>query len=429
MQKSPVIITLFGVTGDLSQKKLLPALFDLFSQNDFNRPFMLIGYGRRQWQQEQFITFVRESLQSNHDVSLNYDSFLDHVYYQEGSFDHVSGFNHLAKKITDLEAGFGSPALRLYYLATAPEFFEPLTHYLKEAELHQSPDSELPRLIIEKPFGTNLASAKDLNSALQAVFNEEQIYRIDHYLGKPIVQELPTIPQLNPLVQKNWTNDAIDHIQITLAESVGIGSRGAYYDATGALRDMIQNHGLALLAQLLADSSRQIIIESLTVNDYVLGQYDGYTAEANVAPKSFTDTFAAIKLTLNTDLWHNLPIYIRAGKKLKQKASTIAIKFKSSFLPPTDTLMISIEPKADIQPKMLELARLRAINPYANLLADSINSRRTFFIGDKEVEASWQALDPIIKQLNKQPPQTYQPGTWGPESSSSLIEKDNRKWL
>ncbi len=454
-----VILTIFGITGDLSQKKLIPALYNLFSLGHIEN-FHLIGFGRRQLTEEDFTHLITQSLDQAGARQEKRQDFIKQSRYFQGNFDDPVSFTRLAETITSLEEN-QPPSLRLFYYATSPDFFGQLSHNLKSTGLTQS-HAIKPRVIIEKPFGHDLVSAQTLNHSLLDCFDEDQIYRIDHYLGKDAVQNVLAFRFANSLFTPMWNKDHIDHIQLTLAETVGIEGRGEYYDQTGTMRDMVQNHALQLLAQITMREpaqwnaealrhARQAVVSEYKVEKFIVGQYEGYHQDPEIKPDSPTETFAAVKLTIDNPLWHNVPIYIRTGKRLAEKKTTIAIQFKdspqplfSSSQPNIVTFQFQPNPSIDLyvnlksadkkfslqfQPITLcEIERTLPLGDYERLILDCIMGDQMFFVRSDEVEAAWRFMTPILDGL-PQSPESYQIGSWGPATAQSFIEQDGYHWL
>lgn len=399
MQPAPFIATFFGITGDLSQHKLIPALYELFCREELPAKFTLIGYGRREFTAESFCDFITAALPNSKRAA----DFGAHWQYVRGSFADAADFTHLAETIATLDP---SDTLNHYfYLAVAPEYYVPLTTLLNGANLF-SLQKLNAYLLIEKPYGTDESTATSLTQHLDRMLPEATIFRVDHFLAKQPVRDLPALP----------APGTIDHIQISLTEEIGIGNRGAYYDATGVIRDMIQNHGLMLLALLLNRASRHAVLQSLTVTDTITGQYEGYLEESHVVPDSQTETFAAIKLTSSLPEWRDVPIYIRTGKHLAQKITEVAIMLKDT----TEPVRMSLLP-SDTATEMR--------SDYANVFFDAFTKQHTFFISDAEIIAAWNVIDPIMATLHSKKPTIYPIGSWGPPESDDLLRRDSRMWL
>lgn len=429
---SPFALVIFGITGNLAQSKLLPAIDDLKKNGLLPPSFTIIGVGRKK------IT---------------------------GDFDYIQGDlndSALYEKIKHKTSGMN----KLFYLATYPELYGTIFRELKKADLHHQRTHSV-RLIIEKPFGSNLATSKRLNTLLLSYFNEDQIYRIDHYLGKETLQNILTFRFGNSIFEHLMNYIHIDHIQITSAEDFGILERGGYYDAVGAIRDTGQNHLLQMLALATMDPPKRFTNEDITrerINilshlvplptTLVLGQYNGYKEEGNVSPLSNTETFFAFKTHIKTKRFKDVPIYIRGGKKLKRTVSEVVIVFKEPRFSinkdikgeEPNALIYRIQPNEGIIVKMLvkspghfhtveptymqfcyrQLGKTIP-SPYERLLYDAIEGDQTFFNDAPEIEAQWKFVDSL--DAHKLPVHSYKPGTWGPKEADEMIQEDGREWV
>jgi glucose-6-phosphate 1-dehydrogenase len=374
------------VTGDLSQSKLIPALYELFCASDLPEEFTLIGYGRREFSAADFAAFIANTL-PNHERAAD---FCAHWRYVHGAFDNQADFARLADTLNKIDPDNAQP--HLFYLAVAPEFYQSLTTFLNESSLLSAKKLN-SYLLIEKPFGSDGSSADALTKHLHEIMTEEQIYRMDHFLGKQAVRDILTFRA----AQAEWQPT---QIMVTVTEDSGIGNRGAYYDAAGVLRDMVQNHCLMLLALITMplDGNRSDTIAGFTVDTAILGQYDGYRSEANVSPDSQTPTFAA--LTLHDDAHKAIII---TGKKLRQKLTQIRV-----------SLANGTEHVFAIQPSDKKEER----GDYATLFLDALHRNRTFFVTAEDVHAQWSVIDPVIAK--NQPPISYSPGSDGPNLSPLL---------
>lgn len=426
-------LVIFGITGNLAQKKLLPAVTDLKKRGLLPKDFRIIGIGRKEIQ---------------------------------GSFDYIQGdlTDHTVyEQIKHKTAGMN----KLFYLATYPELYETVFQNLKNADLHHQKTHQV-RLIIEKPFGNDLSSAKKLNELLLKFFTEDQIFRIDHYLGKETLQNILTFRFGNSIFEKLLNKDHIDHIQITSAETIGIEGRGGYYDSVGALKDVGQNHLLQMLALATMEApkrftntditnSRMTILQELTPlpDSLVLGQYDDYKSEESVAENSETDTFFAFKTMIDNERFKDVPIYIRAGKNLRKHVSEISIVFKDLPLSikqdlhgeEPNVLIFRIQPDEGIVFKMLVKSpgHIQTVEPtfmefrytqlnktipsaYERLLYDAMQGDQTFFNDAPEIEAQWKFIDSLVISARTKN-YIYRQGSWGPKEADDLIEKDGRKWI
>ena len=490
--KESTVLVIFGSMGDLAWRKLAPALYNLSLSQFLPEKFAVIGVDLKAGSLEDFRQRIKEGIATFCDCGQiddgKWDQFARHFYYIQGDFTAQATYANLSKQIKTCEENFGGPANSIFYLATPPSVMEAIVQGLGAAQLAQ--DKLRARIVVEKPFGHDLASAVSLNGALTAVFDESQIYRIDHYLGKETVQNILAFRFANALFEPIWNRRYIDHIQITVAEEVGVEHRGAYYDHAGALRDMVQNHLMQILCLIAmepmvsfsADEIRNKKVDVLRairpikeeeVHLYaVRGQYGpgwiqgekvpAYRAEQGVSPGSNAETFAALKLFVDNWRWQDVPFYLRTGKRLAAKVSEIVIHFRpvphQSF-PKTaiqawesNRLIIRIQPREGIvlgfqakQPgpnlqlspvnmhfSYLETFKSRSPEAYETLLADVMAGDATLFMRADQVEASWSVLTPILKVWGDSTPTdfpNYQSGSWGPETAEALIAQDGRSWL
>lgn len=489
---NPIIITIFGGTGDLTWRKLIPALYNLFLDDWLPEHFKVICTGRIEMSNVAFIKKLKDGVdkfsRSGKAKKIEWSAFSKTIEYVKADFMQVALYKDLKKRITIFEKATKEPANKIYYLAVPPQFFESIAKRIGEAGL--SADKACARLVIEKPFGTDLDSAKSLNKSLLQIFDENQLFRIDHYLGKETVQNILAFRFANALFEPVWNRNFIDHIQITVAENIGVEGRGNYYEHSGALRDMIQNHLLQLLCLIAmeppvsfnADEVRNRKVDVLhairkikkeDVHTYaVRGQYDegwiegkkvkGYRQEKDVARDSQTETFVAIKFFIDNWRWNNIPFYIRSGKRMHESISVITIQFKpvphQSF---PDEATDNWQPNRivlNIQPDMGIRIRFQAkrpglqmqLNPvdmlfdysdtytsgtpeaYETLLLDIIQGDATLFMRADQVEAAWEILTPILDIWKANPSvnfPNYASGLQGPETAEALIAKDGNNWV
>ena len=479
----PFDYVVFGATGDLSKRKLIPALYYRFKAGQFDTNSHIIGVSRSNWDDKKMQEVARQSV----------EKYVDPAYHDKGIIDRfVTCFSYVANDVMDKKGWKeisdklrdDKDVVRAFYLAVAPKLFAPICQYLKGMSYCRPHD----RVVVEKPLGHDLASSIEINDAIASAFHEDQIYRIDHYLGKETVQNLLALRFANAMFEPIWNSAHVDHVQITVAESVGAGTRG-YYDESGALRDMIQNHILQLLclvameppasdhANALRDEKLKVLRslkpisgETLTKNS-VRGQYRGVrSGEVEVAsyqdelPEekkgSHTETFVALKAEIENWRWAGVPFYIRTGKRLATRISEIVIQFRdvphSIFspdggAPQANKLVIRLQPDEGVKLFMMIKdpgpggMRLREVNlnlsfaetfdertpeAYERLLLDVIRGNQTLFMRRDELEAAWKWVDPIRQAWDRMEdaPHLYTAGTWGPSSSIGLIERDDRTW-
>ena len=477
---------LFGATGDLAKRKIYPALYNLYIDQKLPESFAVVGLGRREFSDEVFQASVEKSIrdfsrrESNDDVILN--SFLQAFRYCSLDIGHTEDYVKLLHLIEEQEKGMGSSPNRMFYLSVGPEFFEPIAANIKESGLGTTKGWK--RLLIEKPFGHDLQSAQHLNQQLSDSFEENEIYRIDHYLGKPMIQKLEILQQTNPVLQALWSNRYISNVQITASETVGVEERAGYYDHVGAIRDMFQNHMLQILMMLtlhLPQNStpevvrfkKKTIMESLeplykenVKSNVIRGQYSagsiagspvvGYTSEAGIPATSMNDTFVAARLEIDDSFWRGVPFYIRTGKRMNEKFTRIIIEFKEALQQSTtatennqvaNLLIFEISPNEGItfqlnsrDPKNKE--QFIPINidfhsssddvpeAYENLIHDAFHGDATFFAHWDEVELSWKWVQPILNAFeeNLVPLTFYAAGSNGPAESDELLARDGNHW-
>jgi len=462
--KEEVSIVIFGASGDLSKRKLIPALAQLYKAKAFGANFSIIGFSRTTFSDENFIKHLKDAA--------NYDqipsTFFDHISYVSGSYDNIEDFYKLSKHLSL------KPKNVLFYMAVPPEQVLPISSLLNETKICTKEKSDSwKRLIFEKPFGTNYTSAKELNTTLLSYFNEDQIYRIDHYLGKETVQNILAFRFANIIFEPLWNRNYIDYVDINVSEELGIVGRGEYFDHTGVTRDVIQNHALQLLAMLAMEPPSSINAKSIrdekvkllssisTQVQSIRGQYLSYHNEAGVKQNSQTETFSALKLNIDNWRWADTPFYIRSGKALMEKSTEISIFFKK--VPPKifkNSNVHSIEPNVlvfKIQPQEgihlhfmskipgagLKLAPVdmdfsyhnefssRLSDAYERLILDTLMGDASLFIRGDEVEASWKIIDPILKVWEEEksfPLYTYKKGQLGPDEMFEFISRNGHAW-
>ena len=489
-QSSPTTIVIFGASGDLTRRKLVPALFSLCRKNRLPANTNIVGFAFTDWDTAEFHrqmqTGIDEFVQESFSAT-DWSVFADRLHYVSGGFTEAADYTALQMALNKIE---GEKANRLYYLATPPRFFADIVAQLGAAGMVQeavstgSTATELAevyrRVIIEKPFGHDLASAQALNRAVHTDLAEHQIYRIDHYLAKETVQNILFFRFGNTMFEPLWNRNHIDHVQITVAETVDVGHRAGYYDQAGVLRDMFQNHLMQLLAlvsmeppaSFAADAVRNEKVKALSsirpmlpdeiAAHTVRAQYNGYRDAPGVASGSLVPTYAALQLYIDNWRWRNVPFYLRSGKALAQKATEILIQFKQPphmmFDLPQDAglrsnyLALCIQPHEGIhqrfEAKVPDTAsEMRSVNmnfhydeafgecaipeAYERLLLNALEGDATLFTRSDGIEAAWRTIDPILQlwETAVSPMATYEPGSWGPDAADELLGRDGRKWL
>lgn len=490
----PCAIVIFGASGDLAKIKLIPALYELAREGLLPEQFALVGYARTKMSDDEFKQICRESItkfarsakKGSVDNTL-VERILKATRYHAGQYGDENDFNALRKFLDEIDSAYKTDGNRLFYMSTPPEAFEPIIRGLGKTGLVKRHDAR-QKLIIEKPFGTDLPSAQHLNQVLNETFGEEQVFRIDHYLGKETVQNLMVLRFANSIFEPLWNHKYIDHVQITVSETVNADDRAGYYDKSGALRDMVQNHIFQLMAltameppalldaKSIRDEKTKVyrsirpIRESQVDSFVVRGQYgagevngkrtEGYLKAKGVDANSQTETFAALKLFIDNWRWSGTPFYIRTGKAMPQKLSEITIRFNAppltlfqkqceSPIYPND-LVIKVAPEEgiswringkvpggsmNIKPVALDFAyanafKTEAPEAYERLIYDALCGDQSLFIRGDEAEAAWSVIDPIENgwKKSKVKPFEYAPGTWGPQKAMDLIELDGRRW-
>ncbi|MDP2632277.1 MAG: glucose-6-phosphate dehydrogenase [Candidatus Curtissbacteria bacterium] len=463
------VFVIFGATGDLSKKRIFPALFKLSKNNLLPEKFKIIACARTKHTSQEFREYLLENLEiEDKSTFTNFSKLIDYL-----SLDIAEDINlsNLSKAIDNFEKQANSCPQKIFYMAVSPQILKKSFENLGKNGLHISckTHTNTPRIIIEKPFGSNLKSAQDINSTLQKYFSEEQIYRIDHYLGKETVQNIFAFRFANEIFEPVWNNKYIDHVQITTSEYIGVEKRGEYYDKTGALRDIVQNHLIQLMTLVTMEAPKsfnaaqiknkklEIIkkIKKLTPleveNSTVRGQYDGYLGEEKINPTSQTESYALVKLGIQNNRWDGVPFYLRTGKKLTGKVTSIIIQFKEKGHKIPNHITIQIQPNegigielaakkpglaTELEPVDMEFCYKTSFDSdqpeaYERLLVDVILGDQSLFLSQEIIEESWRIIDPIEKvwQSGKPKLATYKPGTWGPIEAEDLIGKDGRKWL
>ncbi|MEZ6091161.1 MAG: glucose-6-phosphate dehydrogenase [Pirellulaceae bacterium] len=472
-------IVIFGASGDLTSRKLIPALFRLFQKQRLPKQTRIVGVSRSPFSDDQWRDQLAESTKKYSSKSFDaeaWQKFAQQVHYHAGDITKPEDFDTLATYLNELE---GAPCNRVYYLSTAPQLYESAILLMGRAGLSDEADGSR-RVIIEKPFGTDLASAQALNQSIHKAFNEDQIYRIDHYLGKETVQNMFVLRFANSIYEPLWNRNYINHVQITVAEEVVIGRRAGYYDSSGILRDMFQNHLLQLMtitamepparfdANLVRDEKVKVLhsVRPMVGGDFatntVRGQYEGYLQEEGVPAKSQTATFAALKLYIDNWRWKGVPFYLRSGKAMSCRTTQIVIQFKEpphllfsagkTREPEPNQLVIQVQPAEGLQMHFQSKVpdaemktrtghfdfRFQDAGPdglpdaYQRLLMDAINGDASLFARSDEVELAWSIIDPILGawQSPAAPPlYRYEPGLWGPTESSFWMQQQHRNWF
>ena len=463
-------LVFFGITSNLAQKYFIPALYDMCEKGVLPDNLVILGNARTPMSKEEFALYIHKVLHLpniHHQHSISEDALerlLKKFHYLAGHLDDQAFYKQLSKTLSSFNC-----TQTIFYLATYPDLYHHIFENLQKIGLNKQ-DKGFVRLMIEKPIGHDLQSAKELNELLLQYFKEDQIYRLDHYLGKETLQNILTFRFSNGIFEPLISRDYIDHIQITAAEDFGIGSRGSYYDRLGALKDVGQNHQLQMLAFATMDAPAEFsneevkkyrikILQSLIPNrkKVVFGQYEGYQKEQNVDPQSQTDTFYALKTYLDNARFKDVPIYIRAGKKLAQTVTEISIIFKTpvnrllknlDFGEEPNVLIYRIQPNEGIVLKILTKVPGHTVklepqymqfcyrgdphahyipDPHERLLVDTIHGDQTFFNAAEEVEAQWAFIDPLATARGK--PHIYKAGSGGPKQADKLLEEDGRAWL
>ena len=486
------LLFIFGGSGDLNFRKLCPALYNLFIDQWMPEKFSIVGIGRTDYTDENYRGRLLEGIKEfsrRKDVSDDqWKDFSQHVSYLKMDAEKDEKYTGIEQMIQKKEAEFGEHPNIIFYMAVAPQLVPDIAKKLGQGNICR--DKAFTRIVIEKPFGHDLSSAHELNELLMSMFDEKQIYRIDHYLGKETVQNILALRFANALFEPIWNRNYIDHVQITAAETVGSEGRGAYYEGAGTLRDMVQNHMLQLICMVAmeapvsfdADEIRNKKVDVLNAirkisreevgKNAVRGQYEAgwmegekvpaYREEKNVNPKSNVDTFAAVKFYIDNWRWQDVPFYIRTGKRLHEKTTVINIQFRPApnyAFPPeaaetwrANRLTISIAPEMDIRLRFQSKrpGQSVSLNPvdmkfsykdeydgnepeaYETLLLDVMEGNATLFMRKDQVEAAWKIVMPILEAWQNRPPSSfpnYAPGSWGPEDAEALIARDGHQWI
>jgi len=485
----PSGVVIFGVTGDLARKKLMPAIYDLANRGLLPPGFALVGFARRDWDNENFEHVVHDAVRENARTPFSeqvWRHLAEGVRFVQGTFDDDLAFDTLAQTLSELDRARGTGGNHAFYLSIPPGAFPVVLKQLKRSGLCDPHGDEWRRVVIEKPFGHDLASAQQLNGLVNAVFTRDSVFRIDHYLGKETVQNLLALRFANQLYDPIWNSHYVDHVQITMAEDIGIGGRAGYYDGIGAARDVIQNHLLQLLAltameEPVSFDPKDLRIEKTKVLSAVTlpadlatatarGQYaagwqggqkvKGYLEEDGIPATSTTETYAAIKVLVETRRWAGVPFYLRTGKRLGRRVTEIAVVFKRAPHLPfshTDTeelgsnaVVIRVQPDEGVTIRFGSKVpgpamEVRDVNmdfsygqsfteaspeAYERLILDVLLGEPSLFPQDEEVELSWKILDPVEKYWARTGAKVeqYGAGTWGPRSADAVMARDGRVW-
>jgi glucose-6-phosphate 1-dehydrogenase len=484
----PSSLVIFGVTGDLSRKKLMPAVYDLANRGLLPPGFALVGFARREWENQDFAQVVHDSVREHARTPFSeevWQQLAEGIRFVQGDFDDDAAFDRLKETIEELDTKRGTNGNHAFYLSIPPKAFPLVCRQLSRSGLADPKPDEFRRVVIEKPFGHDLKSARELNEVVEAVFPADSIFRIDHYLGKETVQNILALRFANQLFEPLWNANYIDHVQITMAEDIGVGGRAGYYDGIGAARDVIQNHLLQLLALTAMEepvsfdaadlrNEKEKVLQAVRLpkdlGKYTArGQYAGgwqggeevlgFLDEEGMNPKSVTETYAAMRLDINTRRWAGVPFYLRAGKRLGRRVTEIAVVFKRApqqlFAADQtselgqNALVIRVQPDEGVTIRFgskvpgvgmqvrdvtMDFGYGHAFTEaspeaYERLILDVLLGDPPLFPRHEEVELSWKILDPIEEFWEKQgQPEQYRPGTWGPSSADKMLEQDGRAW-
>jgi glucose-6-phosphate 1-dehydrogenase len=485
----PCVLVIFGVTGDLSTKKLMPAVYDLANRGLLPPGFALVGFARRGWEHHDFAKVVHDAVRQNARTPFREEvwrQLSEGIRFVPGEIGDEESFSDLTETIADLDEARGTGGNHAFYLSIPPGLFQTVVDQLRSHGLAEQRPGQWSRVVIEKPFGHNLASARELNHIVSSVFPSSAVFRIDHYLGKETVQNMLALRFANQLFEPVWNNHYVDHVQITMAEDIGIGGRAGYFDGIGIARDVIQNHLMQLLAltameeptsfeasQLRAEKQKVLAaveppkrMDLHTARGAYTGgwaggeQVKGYLEEDRIPPDSKTETFAAIRLDIDNRRWAGVPFYLRTGKRLARRVTEIALGFKRApHLPfaKTDTaelgynaLVLRIQPDegitlrfgAKVPGTQMEIREVNmdfayggsftesSPEAYERLILDVLLGDPPLFPQHQEVELSWEILDPILNFWATLPeqPEPYEPGGWGPSSANEMLARDGFAW-
>ncbi len=487
----PSALVIFGVTGDLSSKKLMPAVYDLASRGLLPPGFGLVGFARRDWADRDFAQIVRDAVREHARTPFReevWQQLVQGIRFVQGEFDDPAAYRRLRETVEALDRDRGTMGNHAFYLSIPPRSFPEVAKQLSQSGLvsHETNGRSWRRVIIEKPFGHDLQSSRELNASLETAFPAESIFRIDHYLGKETVQNILALRFSNSMYEPIWNRNYVDHVQITMAEDIGVGGRAGYYDGVGAARDVIQNHLLQLLAltameepiSLSAEhlrAEKEKVLEAVQLPDDLStaaarGQYAdgwqggqlvrGFLEEEGMDPQSRTETFAALKLFVNTRRWAEVPFYLRTGKRLGRRVTEIAVVFRKepgelfskaeTAEQGSNALVIRVQPDEGITIRFGAKVpgsgtRVRDVTmdfgyshafteaspeAYERLILDVLLGDAPLFPRQREVELSWRILDPVEDHwaAQQEPLEQYAPGSWGPDSADALLARDGRSW-
>ncbi len=484
----PSALVIFGVTGDLARRKLMPAVYDLANRGLLPPGFALVGFARRGWQTQEFAKEVHDSVKAHARTPFDEDVWAQlsqGIRFVQGEFDDAAAFDRLKDTLKELDERRGTMGNHAFYLSIPPKSFPQVTEQLRRSGLAEQEEGKWRRVVIEKPFGSDLTTARALNDVVLSVFPPDSVFRIDHYLGKETVQNILALRFANQLWEPIWNARSVDHVQITMAEDIGVGGRAGYYDGIGAARDVIQNHLLQLLALTAMEepvsfdakdlrAEKEKILSAVRIGSDLStttarGQYSegwqggerviGFLQEDGMDPASHTETFAAIRLDINTRRWAGVPFYLRAGKRLGRRVTEIAVVFarapqylfaesQTSALG-QNALVIRVQPDEGVTIRFgskvpgagmqvrdvtMDFGYGHAFTEaspeaYERLILDVLLGDPPLFPRHEEVELSWKILDPIEEFWATQgQPEQYRPGTWGPSSADALLARDGRVW-